>query len=123
MQILCTYTDDSGPRAVAYVTVPDAPELRLLFDVPSDAATTDDVVLVDEHLTTAAEAQAVAVGWAAEHALNGTHVQLAKSRDRRIGPPRELARYGIPAGERVLVGLRVVGEVCVSDIPVDLTAP
>jgi hypothetical protein len=123
MQTLCAYSGASGHRNVVFVAVPDEPGLRLLFDVPSDAAATDDVVLVDECLTTVAEARIVALGWAVEHRLRNTLVNVTRRPDQRIGRPRELARYTIATGERRIVGQRVLGEVCVSDHPVDAGGP
>ena len=38
---------------------------------------------------------------------------------RPTNPPRELARYRISAGERIVVGQRVLGVVRLTDVPAD----
>jgi hypothetical protein len=38
---------------------------------------------------------------------------------RRTNPPRELARYRISAGERIVVGQRVLGVVRLTDVPAE----
>jgi hypothetical protein len=38
---------------------------------------------------------------------------------RPTNPPRELARYRISAGERIVVGQRVLGIVRLTDVPAD----
>ena len=38
---------------------------------------------------------------------------------RPTNPPRELARYRISAGERIVVGQRVLGVVRLTDLPAD----
>ena len=38
---------------------------------------------------------------------------------RPTNPPRELARYHISAGERIVVGQRVLGVVRLTDVPAD----
>ena len=38
---------------------------------------------------------------------------------RLTNPPRELARYRISAGERIVVGQRVLGVVRLTDLPAD----
>ena len=38
---------------------------------------------------------------------------------RPTNPPRELARYRITAGERIVVGQRVLGVVRLTDVPAD----
>jgi hypothetical protein len=43
-----------------------------------------------------------------------------RPRDARLtNPPRELARYRISAGERIVVGQRVLGVVRLTDVPAD----
>jgi hypothetical protein len=37
----------------------------------------------------------------------------------RTNPPRQLARYRVSAGERIVVGQRVLGVVRLTDIPAD----
>ena len=121
MTELCTYRAASGRRGLVFVTVPDEPGLRLLFDAAIDAQDGTDVVLVDDGLVTLAQARIVAHGWAAEHAMAGTEVQTTergeRCRDPRYGEPRELARYVTSAGLRRVVGQRITGDVCVIDIP------
>jgi len=122
MSTLCTYDAASGRRTLVFVAVPDEPGLRLLFDAAVDGQDGTDVVLVDDALTTLAEARIVAHGWASEHALEGTTVRTPTGagdapHQRRTSEPCELARYDTPAGVRRIVGQRIAGEVCVTDLP------
>ena len=119
MRTICTYLGKAGHRAVVLVTVPDEQHLRLVFDVPASGDVGDDIVIVDEQLATLADACAVATDWACEHAIDETHVELLHRGNRVTGEPHELRRYRISSGERKLVGQRILGKVCVSDVPVD----
>jgi hypothetical protein len=119
---LVTYRAQEGERELALLGRPDAPGRLLLLDVPRHVARTDDVHIVDDELTTLAEARLVAAGWADERAVDGDVrvVDRAPSASTRTGgPERELARYATRAGDRVLVGQRIAGAVCLSDRPAD----
>jgi hypothetical protein len=49
-----------------------------------------------------------------------TTTASTRARDAlKTNPPRELARYRISAGERIVVGQRVLGVVRLTDIPAD----
>ena len=121
MSTLCTYRASSGRRGLVFVSVPDEPGLHLLFDAALDGQDGTDVELVDDDLTTLAEARIVAHGWASEHSQLGTlsfaHDWDSRARRSSCGDERELARYATSAGTRLLVGQRIGGEVRVVDRP------
>jgi hypothetical protein len=117
MQTLLTYPAEEGERELVLLQRPDAPDRFLLLDAAAGPAATDDVVIVDDELTTPAEAGAVATGWAQEHAVATIAVPAPP---RAIAPPgeaHELARYRTRSGERIVVAQRVAGTVCVTDRP------
>ena len=119
---LLTYRAQDGERELALLGRPDAPGRLLLLDVPRHAARTDDVLVVDDELTTLAEARLVAACWADERAVDGDPRVLDRTPSASGatgGPERELARYATRAGERVLVGQRIADAVCLSDRPAD----
>jgi len=116
MTPLCTYRAASGRRALVFVAVPDEPDLRMLFDAALSGDGTD-VVLVDDGLTSVAEARVVALGWAAEHALDERPVVTPHVRPAATGEPHPLARYHTPTGARIVLGQRIAGEACVIDVP------
>ena len=117
MRTFCTYLGPAGHRAVVFVTVPDEQHLNLLFDVPAHGDVGDDLIIVDEQLATPAAAQCVAVDWACEHAFDETTVEFVRRADGPTGEQREVARYEITDGERIVAAQRINGLVCVSDIP------
>ena len=123
METLTRYRGlDDEERELTVLARPDAPGRLLLLDTPRHIARTDDVHVVDDELTTIAEARLVAAGWASEHAVGGevrTADPAAPAHDVSAGRERELARYATPAGARIVVGQRIAGVVCVSDRPAD----
>lgn len=122
IETLTHYRGTENERELTVLGRPDAPGRLLLLDAPRHVSHTDDVHIVDDELTTIAEARLVALGWAAEHAVGG-EVRIgnaaAPTRSGAAGRERELARYATPAGPRVVVGQRIAGTVCVSDRPTD----
>ena len=122
MKTLTHYRGPENERELAVVARPDAPGRLMLLDAPRHITRTDDVRIVDDELTTIAEARLVAAGWAAERAA-GREIHVVEAAEpARVGaarPERELARYATPAGPRVVVGQRIAGTVCVSDRPAD----
>jgi hypothetical protein len=125
MTKLVTYRSTSGERELVFVTVPEDPRLTLLLDVPSSGVPGDDVAVVDENLTTIAEARLIARGWAAERASDPQTVTVVPA-ERPVAhgsrTKRVIARYSTAAEHRLLIGERIKGEACLLDVPADEAA-
>ena len=114
---LCRYTGPEGERELVLIAVPDEPVPLVLLDAATDPQTTDDVIVVDDELTTLAEARMVAAGYPREHDA-AAQLPLA-AQHTGVGAQTEVARYVAPDGEHRLVAQRNRGEVCLIDLPQD----
>jgi hypothetical protein len=105
-------------REIILVERPDRPTRHLLIDAPRWSSRTDDVVIIDDAITTFAEARLVASGWVGERRQLVPDGQQSASLCGHTGTERELARYRTSTGAlRAVVGQRVRGRVCVTDRP------
>lgn len=109
MTTLATYRAETGLRELVFVTVPDEPGRTLLLDAAAGRSDPDDVVIVDEGLSTIAEARAVARGWAGEETTDPATLSEAPTDNPPAAAPgngrrRILGGYRTDAGDRLLVG-------------------
>ncbi len=112
---LCRYTGQDGERELVLIAVPGETMPLLLLDAAAGAQATDDVIVVDDELTTLAEACVVAAGHARAH--DPSAEVLGTRGHTSVGTPTEVARYTAVDGEHALVVQRIRGEVCLIDLP------
>jgi len=102
MTTLISYAAQGGQRQLTVIERPDRPGRLMLLDAPAGGASTDDVHVVDDELTTLAEARIVARGWVAEHATTPPTSTATEPQGvtQPAGARCVLALYRTPNGQR-----------------------